>query len=283
MVSFLIHLVRRIPGLLVLLATVALAISYYLKTPVSYESSALALVHRSRIHVPDSDQEENSNRWVWVRTGMATKESLMTDDLLSQLFTKYPELLKQYLTAGIENNRSLMNKTLRSDIKILYSGGDVYSYEVSFANQNRDLAVSVVDDLIKQLEIIEIQRPLEDSTKAKNKISGIVQGLKREYKKYDPNLVRNQRRLRTLDQKIDYFESALNKIDLRLHLQKIDDDRFEVIRRPENSVVKAWPKLSLLLIGSIIVGLALFLGLEYLLYYVIPNQRLQKNTLQQGV
>ena len=82
----------------------------------------------------------------------------------------------------------------------------------------------------------------------------IGQQLRQKNNSTDPNLVKNQRKLRTLDQKIDHLEAAYNQFDLGVTLQQVEDSRFEIIKNPANAVALYWPRPHLLFALGLVAG-----------------------------
>lgn len=171
---------------------VGLAAAYVI--PPSFEAKGSVVVLRKSVEISESTQEDDKNRWVWVRDGLALAQQLMSDDFLlpylnsrpamkSRLYSKVPE------SVGLH----LLGARLRKYVKVDFTGGDEYSFVISVrdrdANEALALALALMER-INQLASKDVSRRYEAAldqmeqkfAKEKSQNDGIIKNRLQELK-----------------------------------------------------------------------------------------------------
>ena len=271
-------LIRRTWSVLIIGACLLGAGEYARRAQDLYETEALALIHRNKITPPGEENVENTNRWVWVRNGLSTHEGLLTDRLFEEALAASPVLqarLREFRArSGLPpgTQKAAFIQDLRRHLQVDFKGGDIYSYAVAMGDPDPAVAIGLINLVLQRLQYLEVERPRTAYLEALERMGTMIGGLKQEHRRLDPNLAKNRRRLRSLDNRIDYLEDAYNRLDLASVLQRIDQNKMEMILTPEASVKKVWPDLRLILIAGAIAGLTLAVLFDYLFYYLRPRR-----------
>ncbi len=242
------------------LAGMAVAGIYSAVAPKEFEVSGTVVIHRQRVENPNTNGENEKNRWIWVRDGMGLKESLLSDGLwVSEIkennllrerylhfLEKNPRLVSNARTQGAseEDLQLEFSQHLLKRITVDFTGGDSYSYVFRARDRDPHLAKALVLALIHRTETKVIQE---------------------NQKAYQTSLA-------ILDETISRTKSAelqsyLKNTARQLQVASILFDssaalRMEVVRTPHIPLSPAWPRPKLLLLIALLFGITAGLGVE---------------------
>lgn len=251
--------VLKLGTLMPLLATVfALAALGYAKmTPNVYEVSAAVLVRRTQVEPMEGASEASKNRWVWIRDGLALKEELTSDDVLSGALKDVPALQARrdaYAAKAKINDLPpgdqdvLFFEELRKQITVTFNGGDESVYGLTFRDKDAKVARETVTALIAQLKRLAVdeaaaaRRDAVDALERKALAGDAEPGSKF----VTATTSRGKERL-------DDYRVLLAARD---ELYKTEDQsRVKILRHPVKAGV-AWPKVPVLMILGALVGCA---------------------------
>ena len=216
-------------------------VTYIKLTKPTFEITSEIMINRQTIALPEYLGEVGSNRWIWVRNGLATKESIITDKFLLNAIKKLPNLVEYNLST----DKKL--KELRNNITVNFQGADVYSFVISVKSKHPTTAIQISDMIIDEIKRVEIGYPIEVYDQTSRALEQDVKSLKIREKKLPANLESSKRLRLSLNNEINQIESTLHQLKIaRLLMSSEGENRFTIIRQPLLPSEPIWPKPILL-------------------------------------
>jgi hypothetical protein len=224
---------------IILIATVLGWASSFLVTPV-HQAEFSAIVLRPSYEFSDFKPEQNFNRWVWARDGLAIQEGLLTDDFLIGALRSIPELAagtkSQAVGAEVSTISSHALSSIRAKTEILFGGAESQLFTMRFKHTSSIAAV---------------------------KFAELTRNHMRDYVRSN-TLGHLESAIKDIDQKIKSSNASAAQLLIRMHdqlhsqltIQTADFDRqFRVIKQPQLLPAPIWPKPKLLAALGLLFGL----------------------------
>lgn len=222
-----------------------------------FEITSEIMINRQTIALPKYLGEVGSNRWIWVRNGLATKESIISDKFLSHAIASIPELVNKTLS------KDKQLKTLREQISVSFTGADVYSFAIRVKSKHPKSAVEISKMIINEIKRIEIAYPIKVYNETIKALIDDARILKTREKNLPPNLESSKRTLLSLNNEIDQIESTLHQLKIaRLLMSSEGENRFTIIKQPLTPNDSIWPKPLLLYLITGIISVMVICSIE---------------------
>lgn len=248
-------LIASIPVLLIF----AICEIYIRTTPKTYEIRSEIMLERHQLSAPEYLGDLGSNRWVWIRNGLATKELILSDDILEKILKNNPKIIET------DNSHSKNYQNLRKHIDIIFKGADIYAFSIKIRSKDPDSAISASNIIIAAISEYELKEPIKTYKSTIQNLKSEADRLKKIEEDILPNLQKNRRRLKSLNSEIDRIERTMHQIKIAEILLKSEGkSRIKIIRKPKTHHEPIWPN------SPSIRGLATLIGLTiYLLIWKI--------------
>lgn len=231
-----------------------------------FEVKSLVMFDRPTVALPEYLGEVGSNRWIWVRDGLATKEVLITDSLLKRILEREPilqERLRRF-TAEPEHRAQGWGEQaflaeMRKAFSINFTGADVYSFWIIVQESDPQLALRMNREVLERLAEIEIKKPIATYRQAMTLLEQKLAELYKKESLLSPELELNRRQLRSLGHEIDKAEETLHQLRIATLLMNAEkSSRFTPIVEPTAEVEPVWPRPPLVHLAAAL--LTLFCG-----------------------
>ncbi|MEZ4750332.1 MAG: hypothetical protein R3B54_06820 [Bdellovibrionota bacterium] len=233
---------------------------YFLLSSTSFQRAGM-VVNRSQMSRLNPSLEDSKNRWVWVRDGYAIKEALLSGEFLSQLIDELPLLKERYTRyqeaqgARVDGVAGATHADLRAEfvrqiareLSVDFLGGDSFTFVLTARDANPLLGKRLLAKLIDRIRYLVVEEP-------KAAYQNSLASLRTEMSKKQSSST-----LRFLD---ETYQSVLATSIL---FEAQAGKRVDVVERPAIPLESAWPKNGRLLILALALGIALGLGVEYVL------------------
>lgn len=243
---------------LVIIIGIFLTTTTYIKTSKpTFEITSEIMINRQTIALPEYLGEVGSNRWIWVRNGLATKESIITDSFLIRAIKELPSLV------DVELSLDKKLQELRKNIKVDFKGADVYSFLIRVKSKHPMNAIQISNMIINEIKRIEIAYPIEVYDQTSQALQNDVESLKIREKNLPQNLESSKRIRISLNKQINQIESTLHQLKIaRLLMSSEGENRFTLIKKPLIPSDPIWPKPLLLYVIATLLSLLMLLIIE---------------------
>lgn len=228
-----------------------LGLAYSFTTKSIYQAQTHALMLRLKLEPGAKSIEESKNRWIWVRDGIAVKESLLSDEALDEFIQQdeWRNLLekmsskKSSLPKELVSNEQLLREELRKAVRVDFTGADDYRYLVSVRNSSPEMALAFVEFLLARLEYLLVEVYQENFINSVKSYGAIVEPY-----------IKNQ-----------LFIDDLIKMRAEHAFEQAQRRKsFLIIKSPELSPNPIWPQKKLILVLGLMVGGFIGLTLDFL-------------------
>lgn len=224
-----------------------------------YEIRSEIMIERNQIEAPEYLGDLGSNRWIWIRNGLATKESILSDYNLSKILKENPHIIHQ------KQNQSENLKSLRNSIEINFKGADIYAFNIRIRSKDIEAAIMASNSIISSITNYELIKPITTYKNTIENLKNNIEKLKIEERQIQPNLQRNNRKIKSINDEIDRMERTLHQIKIATILLEAEGKtRINIIEEPKPPPKPIWPKDNFLRLISLLVSLVIILITEKL-------------------
>jgi uncharacterized protein involved in exopolysaccharide biosynthesis len=159
----------------------AAAAGVYAKlTPPIYQCSVMAALDRPHVEVPSSTNEDQKNRWVWVRDGLALQQDLVSDVFLTELIAGTPPLAARFdqfaseAAHGISQTdlRLAFAEKLRREIQVDYTGGDANGFIITVRDADPVTARRIAEASLDQLRKLALDAVADEYRRVHTALNG---------------------------------------------------------------------------------------------------------------
>ncbi len=235
------------------LVGIVVGLVYSLTTKPVYQAQTHALMMRLKLEPGAKSVEESKNRWIWVRDGLAVKESLLSDEALDDFIQQgnWQQSLEKInskqssLPENLVSKEQLVREELRRIVRIDFTGADDYRYLISVKTSSAEMALALTKYLLNRLEYLLVSvyhHHFIDSVKSYGAI-------------VEPH-IKNQS-----------FVDELIKMRAEHAFEQAQRRKsFLIIKKPELLPNPIWPQKKLILVLGLLVGVFFGLAIDFLRY-----------------